>query len=185
VPPNDLAAERAVLGCILLENSALDLILEVPVTAEDFYSAAHAQIFAAMLELFGEGAAIDTVTVRERLMRGGSDRLRRVGGDEYLFGLTNVIPTVTNVESYARIVRDQSDVRRLLHVCHETLVQGYGEYESAAALLASAERSIMEVAKHQSRSPYEHVSPHPGACIRDDRACSRCTAAYHRFADGV
>jgi replicative DNA helicase len=159
VPPSDLAAERAVLGCILLENATFDIALDAPLTSEDFYSDANAQVYSAMLELFSEGAAIDIITIRERLMRGGSGKLRRVGGDEYLFSLTNVIPTVANMESYVQIVRDRSDVRRLLQACHQTLVQGYGEYESAAALLASAERSIMEVAKNQSRSPYEHVSP--------------------------
>jgi replicative DNA helicase len=159
VPPSDLAAERAVLGCILLDNASLDIALDAALTSEDFYSDANAQVYSVMLELFGEGAAIDIITVRERLMRGGSGKLRGVGGDEYLFSLTNVIPTVANMESYVQIVRDRSDVRRLLQACHETLVQGYGEYESAAALLASAERSIMEVAKNQSRSPYEHVSP--------------------------
>lgn len=157
VPPNDLAAERAVLGCILLENASMDRVLDVPIASEDFYSEANARVFGAMLELFASRTAIDIVTVRESLSRTGN--LTAVGGDEYLFSLTNTIPTVANLEAYAHIVRDRAVVRRLLHVCHETLGLGYGDYGSAAALLEAAERSILEVAKHQNRSPYEHVRP--------------------------
>ena len=162
VPPHDLLAERAVLGSILLDNSTLDLVLEVPLAPEDFYSDANEQIFAAMLELFKAGTEIDTLTVRAHLLSSGkcgNSGFRRAGGDEYLFGLTNVIPTVAHVEAHARIVRDRSDVRRLLQVCHETLAQGYGEPGNAAALLGNAERSILEIAKHQVRTPYEHVQP--------------------------
>src|SRR3954454_6320073 len=82
VPPNDLNAERAVLGGILLENEALNVVTELPLRAVDFYKDAHALIFEAVLELFAEGQPIDTVTLRERLATSG--RLPRCGGDEYL-----------------------------------------------------------------------------------------------------
>ena len=86
VPPHDLNAERAVLGGVLLENEALNVVTELPLRPGDFYKDAHATIFEAMLALFAEGQPVDTVTLRERLSTAG--KLQRVGGDDYLLGLT-------------------------------------------------------------------------------------------------
>lgn len=157
LPPHDLQAEHAVLGSILLDNSMFNLVLDTSLAARDFYGDANAQIYAAMLELFSAGTAIDTVTLRECLVRNG--KLRRVGGDEYLFSLTNTIPNVSNIESHARIVRDRAVVRNLLQICHQTQARGYGDYGSSMELLESVDRGLQEIAKHTVRSPYEHVNP--------------------------
>src|SRR5438552_12713273 len=99
VPPHDLGAERAVVGGILLENSALNVVTELQLAASDFYKDAHGLMFEAMLELFAEGQPVDTITVRERLVTAG--KLQRAGGDEYLLALTDTIPTVANIEAHA------------------------------------------------------------------------------------
>jgi replicative DNA helicase len=155
VPPNDLSAERAVLGGILLENDALNVVLELPLGADDFYSDAHARIFEAMAQLFSAGQPVDAVTLRERLST--SNRLHAIGGDEYLFSLTNTIPTVSNIEAHAKIVREKAIIRRLILACHETAAHGYGDYGSMEEFLDEAERAIFNVAKHRLRSPYERI----------------------------
>ena len=156
IPPNDLSAERAVLGGILLENDALNTVHELPLTAEDFYSEAHSRIFESMVSLFSAGQPVDLVTLRERLATG--NKLHAVGGDEYLFSLTNTIPTVANIEAHAKIVREKAVIRRLIQACHETSAVGYGDYGSMEEFLDQAERSIFNVAKHRLRSPYEHIT---------------------------
>jgi replicative DNA helicase len=156
VPPNDLNAERAVLGGVLLENEALNVVTELPLRPGDFYKDAHASIFEAMLALFGEGQPVDTVTLRERLSTAG--KLQRVGGDEYLLGLTDTIPTVANIEAHAKIVLEKSVVRRVIHACHETSARGYGDYGSMEEYLDEAERSMFEVAKERLKSGYEHIN---------------------------
>jgi replicative DNA helicase len=156
VPPNDLSAERAVLGGILLENAALNTVLELPLAAEDFYSDAHARIYEAMLELTQAGQPVDTVTLRERLVT--AHKLAAVGGDDYLLALTNTIPTVANIEAHAKIVREKAVVRRLIVACHETAASGYGDYGKMDEFLDEAERRIFNVAKHRLRSPYEHIT---------------------------
>jgi replicative DNA helicase len=156
IPPNDLSAERAVLGGILLENDALNVVLEIPLGADDFYSDANARIFECMAQLFAAGQPVDTVTLRERLATG--NRLHAIGGDEYLFSLTNTIPTVSNIEAHAKIVREKAIIRRLIVACHETAALGYGDYGSMEEFLDQAERSIFNVAKHRLRSPYEHIT---------------------------
>jgi replicative DNA helicase len=156
VPPNDLNAERAVLGGVLLENDALNVVTELPLRPGDFYKDAHGSIFEAMLALFAEGQPVDTVTLRERLSTSG--KLQRVGGDEYLLGLTDTIPTIANIEAHAKIVLEKSVVRRVIHACHETSARGYGDYGSMEEYLDDAERSIFEVAKERLKSGYEHIN---------------------------
>jgi replicative DNA helicase len=145
-----------VLGGILLENDALNTVHELPLTPEDFYSEAHMRIYEAMVALFGAGQPVDTVTLRERLATG--NKLHAIGGDEYLFSLTNTIPTVANIEAHAKIVREKAVIRRLIQACHETAAIGYGDYGSMEEFLDQAERSIFNVAKHRLRSPYEHIT---------------------------
>jgi replicative DNA helicase len=154
VPPNSLEAERAVLGGVLLDNDAMNVVLET-VDREDFYSDAHALLFEAMTELFRSGKPIDTVTLREEVVKQG--KLAAIGGDEYLLELTNTIPTVANIESHARIVREKAIVRRLILASHEIAARGYGDYGETEEFLDAAEKAVFEVAQNRLRSPYEHI----------------------------
>ena len=142
------------LGGILLENDALNVALE-ELSGDDFYSEANAKIFEAMTELFRRSQPVDHVTLREALLHSG--KLASVGGDEYLLSLTNTIPSVSNIQAYARIVREKAVVRALLRACHEVVARGYGDYGPFEEFLDSAESSIFGVAKERARNPYEHV----------------------------
>src|SRR5689334_927177 len=154
VPPNALEAERAVLGGVLLDNSALNTVIEI-CGAEDFYATAHQEIFRAMSELFTKGEPLDTVTVRSALAT--RHKLQAVGGDEYLLSLTNTIPTVANIEAHAKIVREKSVVRRLILACHEVAAEGYGDYGEVERYLDGAEKKVFDVAKERVRHPYESI----------------------------
>ena len=81
IPPHDVVAERAVLGGVLLENAAYNVVAELPLRPEDFYRDAHAKIYEAMIELFGESQPVDSITLREKLAT--SNRLAQVGGEQY------------------------------------------------------------------------------------------------------
>lgn len=135
VPPNALEAERAVLGGVLLENDAMNLVGPL-LAAEDFYSEANARIYDAMLALHGRSQPIDHVTLRDALVQSG--RLAAVGGDEYLFSLTDTLPTVANIEAHAKLVREKATIRRLIMACHEIAATGYGDYGNARDFLASS-----------------------------------------------
>ncbi len=154
VPPNALDAERAVLGGILLENDAMNVVLEI-LTREDFYSEAHGILFDTMRRLFGRSQPVDHVTLREELVL--SQQLQAVGGDEYLLQLAETIPTVANIKAHAEIVREKSIVRTLIAACHEITAQGYGDYGDIEAFLDTAEASVFSVAKQRATNPYEHV----------------------------
>jgi len=154
VPPSSLEAERAVLGGVLLENSAMNVLLEI-LDDEDFYSEANAQIFRSMKELFGRGAPIDSITLRDEVVSRG--KLQAVGGDEYLLQLTDVLPTVSNIESHAKIIREKSVVRRLIMAAHEVAARGYSDYGEFEQFLDQSEKAVFEVAKTRVRNPHEHI----------------------------
>ena len=113
VPPNALEAERSVLGGILLENEAMNVVLEI-LSAGDFYSEANAKVFEAMVSLFQQSQPVDQVTLREALADTG--KLAAVGGDEYLLSLNNASQTDANIDAHARIIREKAHVRNLSHI---------------------------------------------------------------------
>ncbi|MFT5357898.1 MAG: replicative DNA helicase [Polyangiales bacterium] len=154
VPPNSLDAERAVLGGVLLVNDAMNVIVEI-LTKEDFYSQANSTIYDCMRTIASRSQPIDQVTLRAELVH--QQKLQSVGGDEYLFALTNTIPTVSNIEAHAKIVNDKAVVRRLITACHEIAASGYGDYGELEGFLDTAESSVFNVAKQRARNPYEHV----------------------------
>ncbi|MBW1762739.1 MAG: replicative DNA helicase [Deltaproteobacteria bacterium] len=154
VPPNALEAERAVLGGILLENQAMNIVVET-LSVEDFYSEANAKIFEAMTELSRRGQPVDQVTLREVLVHSG--KLGSIGGDEYLLSLSNTIPSVSNIQAHARIIREKSVIRSLILACHEVVSRGYGDYGPIDEYLDQSESSIFAVGRERARNPYEHV----------------------------
>ena len=109
--PHNLEAERSVLGAILLHNDAFNLAAEV-IDSVDFFRDAHRRIFGKMVKLAERGDAIDLVTLKEELGRSGE--LDEVGGPAYLPALVDGVPRSTNVEHYARIVKEKATLRSLI-----------------------------------------------------------------------
>jgi len=154
VPPHSLDAERAVLGGILLENNALNTVLQM-LSPDDFYSRGNSLVFDAMVELFRRGQPVDTITLRGWLVDRGS--LQKAGGDEHILSLTNTIPTVANIEQHANIVKEKANVRRLIAACHEIAAQGYGDYGEPEEFFDQSEKKVFEIGKQRGGVPYEHV----------------------------
>ena len=142
------------LGGILLENQAMNIVIET-LSVEDFYSEANAKIFEAMTELSRRGQPVDQVTLREVLVHSG--KLASIGGDEYLLSLSNTIPSVSNIQAHARIIREKSVIRALILACHEVASRGYGDYGPIDEYLDQSESSIFAVGRERARNPYEHV----------------------------
>jgi replicative DNA helicase len=147
VPPQNLEAEQAVLGSILLESDTLLTVME-RVRADDFYSVAHQRIFEAMVELNEENEAIDLVTLTERLQDRG--QLEEVGGDSYLTKLVGSVPTAANVEYYAQIVEEKALLRRLIRTATQIVASGYEAGEDVGALLNEAEQRILDISRRHA-----------------------------------
>jgi replicative DNA helicase len=144
--PHSPEAERAVLGAILLENSLFDQTSEM-LTREDFYLENHRNIFSTMERLSSDTRTIDLVTLREELQK--QNELEAVGGVAYVAALLDGVPRVSSVMHYARIVKEKSLLRKLIHSANEILVRGFSNEEDPFELLERAEKSIFNISQEK------------------------------------
>ena len=122
--PQNLEAEEAILGAILMDPKAIDRV--IPLLQDGaYYKSAHNRIYSAMLELRNVGESIDTVTLTNHLTKSGL--LEKVGGAYYLTGLVDALPSAANVEHYARIVREKWEHRRIIAVCRSGITAAMSE----------------------------------------------------------
>lgn len=142
VQPHDLDAERAILGAILLDPSALSLAQEL-LSASDFYDSRHQRIFDSMAELARSSDALDFLTVGNRLEENGD--LKAIGGRGDLAELLTTVASSSNIEQHCRIVRDHAIRRRLIKLTAEISRRAY-DNDAAEDLLQDAERTLGEVA---------------------------------------
>src|SRR6202162_4797927 len=112
IPPNNLEAEMAVIGSVMVDREMMAIVSEV-VQPNDFYAHVHESIYAALLQLYERGEPLDKVTLAEELRR--RNMLDRVGGVAYLSSLMETVPTAASAEYYAKIVREKSTLRSLIH----------------------------------------------------------------------
>ncbi|AKQ64890.1 Replicative DNA helicase [Myxococcus hansupus] len=151
----DLAAERAVLGAVLADNTLIAAVGEV-VHPEDFSSPAHAQIFEAMLKLDGQSRQVDHLTLAEELKVLG--HLVSVGGPAYLMRLDQVVPIASNAVQYAQIVKDQAIRRRLAQAGKEIQDLASQETGELEVLLDEAERKVFLLAEKKREGDLRPVS---------------------------
>jgi replicative DNA helicase len=151
LPPQSLEAEVSVLGGILLENEALNRVLEV-IQEGDFYRESHRKIFAAILQLYERNEPADLITLSEVLKK--REEFEAVGGIEYLNSLVNSVPTAANITYYAKIVKEKSILRKLINRATEIISQGYGDSGDVDEFLDRAERSIFEISEDRIRPSF-------------------------------
>jgi replicative DNA helicase len=147
--PHNLEAERSILGAILLDNFALNAAVE-KVKSDDFFLPQHRQIFERMVQLGEKQQAIDIVTLMEDLSRRGE--LESAGGIAYLSQLADGLPRVTNVDHYARIVKEKAVLRSLIHSASAIQEQALAASEDADVILDRAESVILGLAEDRIKS---------------------------------
>jgi replicative DNA helicase len=149
--PHNLEAERSVLGAILVHNEAFNLATQV-IDAADFYRDAHRRIFDRMVALNERGQAIDFVTLKEELARAGE--LDGVGGPAYVASLADGVPRATNVEYYARIVKEKATLRNLIYAANKILTSAYEGEQESDLILDEAESAIFSVADDRIKAGF-------------------------------
>lgn len=149
VPPHSVDAEQSVLGGLMLDARAWDQVAE-RLMQDDFYKHEHRLIFKAMGRLIEQSKPVDVLTVSETLRE--AHELEQVGGEVYLFELTNNTPSAANIAAYADIVKERSVLRRLLMAASDITESAYNvQGRSITELLDQAERSVFQISEQGSR----------------------------------
>jgi replicative DNA helicase len=151
VPPQNLEAEQSVLGGILLDNLALNTVLEI-LEANDFYSEAHRRIFTAAAELSNRNEPCDLITLSNLLK--DQKRLEQVGGMAYLASLVDNIGSAANIAFYAKIIKEKSVLRRLIGAATEILTKSYDAGMEIDQVLDQAEHAIFEISEDKIRRSF-------------------------------
>lgn len=145
VPPQNIEAEQAVLGGLMIEPERWDDMAEI-LTAEDFYKPAHRKIFMSIAALNKRNQAADLMTVSNYLVEHGE--LESLGGPAYLAEIMDQTPSTANIQAYAQIVRDKSVLRRVVHVSQGFIEKAFNpDFEEISGFLDMIEQQIFQVSQ--------------------------------------
>jgi len=151
MPPQNLEAEMAVLGSMLIEETAIGYAVEM-LDSSSFYNNANRSIFESMLKLYSDNKAVDIVTLIEALKKTGE--LDKVGGSTYITNLTTVVPTAANIRHYATIVKEKSILRNLISTATGIISESYDTHGEVEKILDKAERLIFEISSRKIESSF-------------------------------
>ncbi len=154
IPPNNLEAEMALLGSILVDKEMMATVSEIVVSG-DFYAPLHEAIFVALYALYERGEPLDKVALAEELRNRGM--LDKVGGMAYLNSLMDTVPTAASAEYYARIVREKASLRELIHAGTQITGLGFESEDDVEAAIDRAEQVVYEVGNKSDRGSFASV----------------------------
>ncbi len=151
VPPQDIVAEKSLLGAIIISNDMLPEVLTV-IKPRDFYEQRHRDIFQAILDLYDQHKPVDLLTLTAELK--SQKKLKEVGGAPYLTELSNFVPAASHAKAYAEIIEKASIRRRLIKAGAEIADKAYSEDVDTGDLIGAAEKELFEVSDKIVKSDY-------------------------------
>lgn len=151
IPPQNIEAERSVIGAILLENEAINNVLEI-LSVNDFYSESHRKIFSAILELYEKNEPSDLITLSNTLKN--NKQLDNAGGVSYLASLVDNIPSAANVTYYSKIVKEKAILRGLIGAATEIITKSYDAEKDVENILDEAEHTIFEISENKIKPAF-------------------------------
>lgn len=154
IPPQNLEAEQAVLGALLIDKNAIFKIADLLVP-EDFYSPANEKIFETILELYEKSKPIDILSLTARLKE--KRILKEVGGSAYLAELTNQVATSSHIVHYANIVKEKKILRDLIEASAEITENALGEAKEVEDLLDDIEQKILAISQKSLSQNFVHI----------------------------
>jgi len=154
VPPQNLEAEMAVLGSMLMDEDAISVATEI-LTTDSFYKDTHRKVFESILGLYNSNKAVDLITLADELKRQGA--LDQVGGASFLTSLANSVPTAANINHYVSIVKEKSILRTLISNSTKVISMCYETEGNIDEVVDNAERLVFEVSDRKSHGTYIHL----------------------------
>jgi len=154
IPPQNLEAEMAVLGSMLIDEDAISVTCE-SLDINSFYKDTHKRIFEAILRLYNANKAVDLITLTDELKKDGL--LEEVGGVSFLSALANSVPTAANISHYVAIVKEKSILRTLINNATRIVSLCYESEGNIDEVVDTAEKFIFEVSDRKSQGSYLHL----------------------------
>jgi replicative DNA helicase len=154
IPPQNIEAEKSVLGSMLIDEDAIGSAIEILDEAW-FYDDANRKIYKAVVDLYQSRKNVDLVTLSNRLKSDGT--LEQVGGATYLSGIIDLVPTSANVEYYAQIVKEKGVLRKLIKNATSIIAESYDIKGNVEEAVDNAERLIFEVADLKQNQKSSHI----------------------------
>lgn len=155
LPPQNLDAERSILGAILIDEDAMFKVSET-LRPEHFYDVKHRNIFESMLELYSHQKAIDVLTLSTELK--SKKLLEQIGGQGYLTDLVKDVPTASHIEEYAKIIIELAQRRRLITLAGKIDELAYKQDKELDLVLDEVEKNLMGISQSSTKSDFVHVS---------------------------
>lgn len=146
IQPQDLEAERSILGAMMISKDAIALAAG-RVKPDHFYRQAHSDIFKAILTLYQRNEPVDLITVSGALKK--QDVLEKIGGHSFLADIINSVPTASNVDSYSRIVIEKYMLRRLIDISSDVIKESFDDTSEGDAVLEDAQKRLMDLSSEQ------------------------------------
>lgn len=154
--PYSPEAEQAVLGAIIRDNDVFDKVLDHVKTPDFFYVGLHRQIYAQMQDMMNLGQAIDYVTLLNQLQK--NNTFDEATGKTYLFDLVENCPSVSNAESYAKIIKDKYRLRRLIQAAREMIDDATSDADEPSILIDAAEQKLFDIRDGSEKGGLERLS---------------------------
>ena len=155
LPPQNLEAEKSLLGSILIDKDAFMNVMDM-ITPDDFYKNAHRDILETIIELSEKNEPVDILTLSNRLEEKG--QLERIGGRSYLASLSNAVPTASHIKQYATIVQRKSTLRKLLSAADQISRLGYEEDgEDIDKLVDEAQQQVFSVGQTHLKRTFTDI----------------------------
>ena len=154
VPPQDLVAEKSLLGAVMIDENILPEILTI-IKPADFYEERHGKIFKAMSNLYDSHRPIDLLTLTNELK--SLKLIKEIGGASYLTELSNFVPAASHAKAYAEIVEKNATRRRLIKAGTEIANKAYSDDAEVSELIGKAEQELFEVSDKIVKSDYQKM----------------------------
>jgi len=148
-------AEQSILGAVFYDESTIRLLKD-KVVKEDFYFLRHQEIFECMVELFDHKTPIDSTTVISSLDDKG--KLNECGGSEYILGLMDAVPSISNIETYIELVKDKAVQRKVIKACNDIIIESNKDIEDSKTFLDGVEKKIYEATKERTAKDLTQVA---------------------------
>ena len=154
VPPHDIEAEQAVLGCMMTDKDSVIAAVET-LSEEDFYREDNKLTYKAILNLYNRAEPIDIITLKSELSSIG--KFDAVGGLEYLAELPEKVPTTSNVDKYINIIKEKSELRTLIKTANDIITMSYDPTQDVETIMDGAEKKIFNIMQKKNQEGYASI----------------------------